>query len=276
MNDLESFAKLVQALHPWRAHLIFVGGWAHRLHTLHPYANKLEFQPIFTRDTDLAFEHSVPLAGSIKAALLDKGFKEEFSGEARPPAAHYKLGSEVSGFYAEFLTPMVGSATRRGGEPNTTMTAAGISAQKIRHLGVLLVDPWVMTVGPVNGIPLDGPVDLQVANPLCFMVQKFLIKKNRTAAKHRQDLLYVFDTIQLFGHMLPHFKESWETVVAPKLDPGEVKTVLQECTESFATVTDAIRGAASIPQDRKVSPEELRATCEFAFQQILSASARKI
>lgn len=108
------------------------------------------------------------------------------------------------------------------------------------------------------------------------MVQKFLIKKKRAPRKHHQDLLYVFDTIQLFGHMLPQFKESWETVVAPALDAGELKTVLQECTESFDTVTDAIRGAASIPQDRKVSPEELRATCEFAFQQILSGSARKI
>jgi hypothetical protein len=269
MNDLEAFAKLVQALDPWRGQLVFIGGWSHRLHTLHPYANQLEFQPIFTKDTDLAFRNEVPLEGSIKDALAEKGFKEDLSGEAKPPVAHYKLGNDTSGFYAEFLTPLVGSGIKRTGEPDATLLAGGISAQKIRHLGVLLTDPWVVTVGQMNGVPLDEPVDLQVANPLCFMLQKFLIKKQRTVDKHRQDLLYVFDTIQLFGHMLPQFKENWEKVIAPSLDEGVYKTITQECSESFNSVTDTIRDAARIPQDRKVDPEEMRATCQYAFQQIL-------
>ncbi len=269
MNDLEAFAKLVQALDPWRGQLVFIGGWSHRLHTLHPRANQLEFQPVFTKDTDLAFHNKVPLEGNIKAALSEKGFKEDLSGAARPPVAHYRLGDGTSGFYAEFLTPLEGSGIKRTGQPDATMIAGGISAQKIRHLGILLTDPWIVRVGPMNGVPLDEPVDLQVANPLCFMVQKFLIKKHRTTHKHRQDLLYVFDTIQLFGHMLPQFKESWEKVIVPSLDAGAVKTVAQECAESFDTVTDAIRDAASIPQDRRVDPEEMRATCQYAFQQIL-------
>jgi hypothetical protein len=187
----------------------------------------------------------------------------------RRPAAHYILGSDTSGFYAEFLTPLVGSGFKRTGETDATMVAGGISAQKIRHLGILLTDPWIVTLGPKNGVPLDEPVDLQVANPLCFMLQKFLIKKQRTADKHRQDLLYVFDTIQLFGHMLPQFKENWENVIAPSLEVGAVKTVVQECGESFNTVTDTIRDAARIPKDRRVDPEELRVTCQYALQHIL-------
>lgn len=269
MNDLEAFAKLVQALDPWRGQLVFIGGWSHRLHTLHPHANQLQFQPVFTKDTDLAFHNKVPLGGNIKAALIEKGFKEDLSGDARPPAAHYRLGNDNSGFYAEFLTPLVGSGLKRTGELDATMLASGISAQKIRHLGILLTDPWIVTVGPMNGVPLDTPVDLQVANPLCFMAQKFLIKKQRTAHKHKQDLLYVFDTIQLFDHMLPQFKENWEKVIAPSLEASEVRAVMQECVDSFKTVTDSIRDAASIPQDRRVDPEEFRATCQYAFQQIL-------
>lgn len=130
MNDLEAFAKLVQALDPWRGRLVFIGGWSHRLHTLHPCASQLEFQPVFTKDTDLAFHNKVPLEGDIKAALIEKGFKEDLSGEARPPIAHYKLGDDTSGFYAEFLTPLVGSGIKRTGEPDATMLAGGISAQK--------------------------------------------------------------------------------------------------------------------------------------------------
>jgi hypothetical protein len=268
MNDFEAFAKLVQAIDPWRGQLIFIGGWGHRLHTLHPSASEVDFQPIFTRDTDLAFANKIPLEGDIKTALVEKGFKEELSGEFKPPTAHYTLGNDQSGFYAEFLTPLVGSGRKRNGEQDATVEKAGISAQKIRHLDILLVDPWFVTVGAENGVPLEASADLQVANPLCFMVQKFLIKQDRKPRKHAQDLLYVHDTIQLFGHLLPDFKASWEKTVGPAL-AGVADTVLKECKESFEHITDTIRDAAAIPQDRKLSPEEFQATCRYAFSEIM-------
>ena len=270
MNDLDAFAKLVQALDPWRGQLVFIGGWGHRLHTLHPKANKLDYQPVFTRDTDLAFHNKTPLEGDIKSALLAKGFKEDLSGDFRPPIASYTLGDEQGGFYAEFLTPLIGSGYKRGGAADATVNAAGISAQKIRHLDILMVDPWTVTVGPQhNEVPLDAPVELQVANPLCFMVQKFLIKNDRKKAKQSQDLLYVYDTIQLFSQHLPEFKDNWEGVVKPALQ-GASETVLRECAESFASVTDELREAASIPQDRKgLTAAEMQSVCKYAFSQIM-------
>ena len=268
MNDFEAFAKLVQAVDPWRGQLIFIGGWGHRLHTFHPLASKLDFQPIFTRDTDLAFANMGLLEGDIKTALAEKGSQEELSGDFRPPTAHYTLGNDQSGFYAEFLTPLVGSGRKRNGEQDATVEKAGISAQKIRHIDILLVEPWIVTVGPKNGVPLETSVDLQIANPLCFMVQKFLIKHSRLPRKQAQDLLYVHDTIQLFGNLLPDFKSDWEKTVGPAL-AGARETVLKECKESFAQVTDTIREAAAIPQDRKISAEELHATCRYAFSEIM-------
>jgi len=270
MNDLEAFAKLVQALDPWRGQLVFIGGWAHRLHTLHPKANKLDYQPVFTRDTDLAFHSKIPLEGDIKSALMAKGFKEQLSGDFRPPTASYTLGDEQHGFYAEFLTPLIGSGYKRGGATDATIQAVGISAQKIRHLDILMVDPWTVIVGPPhNDVPLDAPTELQVANPLCFMVQKFLIKKDRKKAKRSQDLLYVYDTIQLFSQHLPQFKDNWEGVVMPALQ-GASETVLKECAESFASVTDELREAAAIPQDRNgLTASEMQTVCKYAFSQIM-------
>jgi hypothetical protein len=270
MNDLEAFSKLVQALDPWRGQLIFIGGWGHRLHTLHPKANKLDYQPVFTRDTDLAFHSKIPLKGDIKSALLAKGFKEDLSGDFRPPIASYTLGEEQGGFYAEFLTPLIGSRYKRGGAADATLEAAGISAQKIRHLDILMVDPWTVSVGPPhNEVPLDMSTELQVANPLCFMVQKFLIRKDRKKAKQSQDLLYVYDTIQLFFQHLPQFKSDWEKVVKPALR-GSSETVLKECAESFATVTDELREAAAIPQDRKgLTAAEMQTVCKYAFSEIM-------
>lgn len=268
MNDFEAFAKLVQAIDPWRSQLIFIGGWGHRLHTLHPSASKVDFQPIFTRDTDLAFANKAPLEGDIKTALIEKGFQEELAGEFRPPTAHYTLGNEQSGFYAEFLTPLVGSGRKKNGDQDATLAIGGISAQKIRHLDILMVDPWIVKVGPENGMPLKVSFDLQVANPLCFMAQKFLIKQNRPRGKQAQDLLYVHDTIQLFGHLLTDFKASWQKTVGPAL-AGAENTVLNECKEAFEHITDTIRDAAAIPQDRKISPEEFQATCKYAFSEIM-------
>jgi hypothetical protein len=270
MNDLEAFARLAQALAPWTAQLVYVGGWAHRIHRLDPRAAMPEHQAVFTKDTDLAFAGAAPFEGDIKAALANSGFKEELHGEFKPPVARYTLGEESEGFYAEFLTPLVGSGIRRGGAQDATLEKAGISAQKIRHLDVLLVDPWIVKLDPEKGVPLNAPMDIQVANPLAFMVQKFLIQEKRSPKKRAQDILYVYDTIGLFGGQLDVFRMSWKEVIAPAL--RESREVVVRLSESnFSKVTDDIRTAALIPQDRKLTPEEIQMTCQLAFERILAA-----
>lgn len=268
MNELQAFAKLVQALAPWRQQLIFIGGWGHRLHRMDPRANRPDYQPVFTRDTDLAFANREPIAGDIKLALSAQGFQEELRGDHRPPAAHYTLGDEAGGFYAEFLTPLAGSGRRRSGEADATLNKAGISAQKIRHLDVLLVDPWVISIGPQQGVPLSAPTQVRVAHPLCFMVQKFLIQPHRPAHKKAQDVLYIYDTIELFGAQLDDFNAHWHERVAPALGRG-ANEVQKLSTQTFAQVTDTLRDAARIPADRTLSPQQIQATCQYAFQQML-------
>lgn len=268
MNDLEAFARLLQALTPWRQQLILIGGWSHRLHRLDPRANGLDYQPVFTRDTDLAFANKEPLEGDIKQALMQYGVQEELSGDHRPPAAHYTLGDEAGGFYAEFLTPLAGSGRKRSGEADATLSKAGISAQKIRHLDVLLVDPWLISTGPQEGVPLPARMDVQVVNPLCFMVQKFLIQPYRHPNKRAQDVLYVYDTIELFGTLLDEFNAHWHARVAPAL--GDLADEVRKLsTQTFADVNDVVRDAARIPADRKLSPEQIQATCRYAFAHML-------
>ncbi|MDP2153874.1 MAG: GSU2403 family nucleotidyltransferase fold protein [Methylotenera sp.] len=272
MNDLDALAKLVHALSPWREHLVFIGGWAHRVHRLDLRANKLEYQPVFTRDTDLAFDRSAPIVGDIKAALIQHGFKEQLTGEHMPPVAHYTLGDENGGFYAEFLTPLIGSGVKRSGAQDATMLMAGISAQKIRYLDILLVDPWLITLDPKSGVPLASSMDVLVANPLCFMIQKFLIQEYRPAAKQAQDVLYIFDTIELFGALLDDFSEKWKTIISPTLGDKLSRKVLTLSKATFSNVNDVIRNAALIPQNRNLTPEQIQLTCQIAFEQILSTS----
>ena len=270
MNDFAALARLIQAIEPWRVHLVIVGGWAHRLYRFHPMANVPTYQPLLTRDTDLAFANQARLEGDIKSALVQAGFTEEFSGTHQPPVTRYTLGDDDAGFYAEFLTPLQGSEVRRDGKPDATVTKAGITAQKLRHLDILLIDPWQIRVGSKLGFPLPQPIDLQVPNPTGFIVQKLLIQDDRPPAKRAQDVLYIHDALELFGGVLPELGVLWRDTIRPTLSQRTGRRVLDLSRESFSTVTDILRNAARIPQDRTLSPERMRAACELGLEQILS------
>jgi hypothetical protein len=58
----------------------------------------------------------------------------------------------------------------------------------------------------------------------------------------------------------------------PARTARRVKTIVQE---SFAEVTDTVREAARIPQDRRLLPENIQRACEYGLGQILgTAEAR--
>ena len=270
MSEFDDFARLARALAPWSDRLVFVGGWAHRLHRFHPKANVPRFAALLTRDTDIALDVKVPMKDDIKAALARQGFQEELRGDHRPPEASYTLGTENAGFYVEFLTPLAGSGRRRDGSPIANERRAVILAQRVRHLDILLIHPWQVTLDAEHGVPLPEPLNVLVAHPLCFMIQKFLIRESRhTQKKAAQDLLYIHDTIQMFGERLPEFKEAWKGTVAPALGKSGVAEVLKQCEASVSAVDDTLRNAARIPQDRKLDAEEMRLTCQLAFEHIL-------
>ncbi len=97
MEDMEAFARLVTALRPWLGQLVVVGGWAHRLHRLHPLAEPPDHLPLRTRDTDLAFSPDKALAGDVRTALTDAGFTEQLFGDDAPPATHYEPATRTTG-----------------------------------------------------------------------------------------------------------------------------------------------------------------------------------
>lgn len=268
MEDLANFARLVEAVRPWLTHLVIVGGWAHRLHRFHPLATSQEYQPLRTRDVDLAFSLDAPLEGDIRNALKKAGFEEELSGEHTPPVTHYSLGEENAGFYAEFLTVKQGSGVKRDGKPDLTVSKAGITAQKLRHLELLLAAPWNVHVGAENKLPIERAVELVVPNPVSFIVQKLLIHKRRDVDKKAQDVLYIHDTLELFGGSLDKLRTVWESEVRPKMSPKRAKRALATASELFENVTDTIRNAARIPQDRNLQPENLRAAALYGLDEV--------
>jgi hypothetical protein len=92
-QDPDPFDRLVAALGPWLDQVVIVGGRAHQLYRLHPRAQRLEYPPLTTLDTDIAVPAKLPVRGQdIRERLLAHGFTEEFLGDDRPPATHYRPG----------------------------------------------------------------------------------------------------------------------------------------------------------------------------------------
>jgi hypothetical protein len=261
-------ARLIGALRPWLDELVIVGGWAHQLHRVHPLATTLVHPPLRTRDADFAFATAARLDGNIAAALRAAEFTVELSTEYSPPVSRYLLGTEDEGFYAEFLAPLRGSGVKRGGEPDATVSKAGITAQKLRHLEILLIAPWIMNLNRSSEIPLDPPSDIQIANAVSFVVHKLLIHRDRRPDKRPQDILYVHDTLELFGGEFETLRKLWVEHVRPAMVPSSVRAFQGLRGGVFGSVTDTIREAARIPQHRRLVPDDVRRVCEIGLDEI--------
>ena len=269
MSEVDSFARLVDALRPWLGHLVIVGGWSHRLHRLHDLAGIPPYPPLMTLDADVAFSGRSPLTGDIREALRAANFQEAFRGDHTPPVVHYQLGDEEGqGFYAEFLTPLHGGGVRRNGTPDATLRKAGITAQKLRHVDLLLAEPWSVRLSPNEPIPLDPPVDLSIANPVSFIAQKLLIRSKRPADKQAQDALYIHDTLELFGNELHTLRDLWRSSLAHTLPSKIGRTIPELAAKQFGAVDDVIRSAARIPADRSLRPERLQQLCAYGLDAI--------
>lgn len=196
------------------------------------------------------------------------GFHKDFSGEHTPPITQYRLGGDDQGFFAEFLTPLHGSGLKRNGQPDVSVAKAGVTAQKLRHLDLLLVEPWNVQLTKEIGVPVSSPVQVMLPNPVTFIAQKLLIQKHRKPDKKAQDALYIHDTLELFGGELTALKALWQEKVRPTLLDKTARTVDELQREQFGTVTDVIRNAARIPQDRVVTAERLQVACAYGLGEI--------
>lgn len=220
-SDLEPFSRLVDALRPWLGQIVFVGGWAHRLYRERPEAASVTYDPLRTDDADLALDaKTLRTTQSIRTRLIERGFSETMSGDDQPPVTRYELGGKEAGFYAEFLTPLVGGDRRRDGSRDVTERVAGVVAQRLRYLDVLLVAPWVVRATTEAGFTLSEGATLQIPNPVSYLVQKVLIHDRRKPQERAKDVLYVHDTIELFAGALPDLRRLWLESVSRRPRPG--------------------------------------------------------
>jgi hypothetical protein len=268
-SDAEHFARLIDALHPWLDEVAIIGGWAHRLYRLHALTQPLDYEPLGTFDTDVAVPAELSVADTdLRHRLMESDFREELLGDTKPPVAHYYVANDKSGFYAEFLTPLMGGYIKRDGKRDETATIAGVAVQKLRHLELLLHAPWEVTISAANGYPTAEERRVRIPNVAAFLAQKILIHNKRDRADKAKDILYVHDTFEAFGGNLPAAREAWQARVKPILHPKTAREVEDASKAYFERVDDNIREAARIAVGRNLSPEALCEVCRYGWTQV--------
>lgn len=150
-----------------------------------------------------------------------------------------------------------------------TTQVAGVNSQQLRFIELLLNNPWTVEL-PAEDFGLPAPKSIRIANPVGFVVQKLLIHGKRRSDDQAKDILYIHDTLQMFGACLDDLQDEWVGRVRPGLHSKAAKTIETAHIWVFSDVTDAIRAAASIPADRRLTPEALRAACQYGLRQIVA------
>ncbi|MBI1805422.1 MAG: hypothetical protein HYR76_00030 [Ignavibacteria bacterium] len=253
--------------------VMIIGGWAHRLYRLHPSAQRIEYVPLTTLDTDIAVPARLKVIDTdMRERLIAHGFEEERLGSDQPPATYYRLGDANTGFYAEFLTPLYGPEHGRDGKAKATRRVAGVVSQQLRHLEILLLNPWTVSLSGSNGFPFEDPKELRIPNPVSFLAHKVLIHKKRMRAKFAKDVLYIHDTLEIFGARLDNLNLEWRSEVKPKIHLNAVRKVQRAATDLFGQLNDPIRDAARMTGARKLSAEAVRERCNFGLAQIFNRS----
>jgi hypothetical protein len=267
--EYASLARLVESLRPWLPQIVVVGGWAHRLHRLHPLAQQLPYEPLATLDADIALPAGFKVSGDeIYQRLVSNGFEAEFLGHHKPPAAHYRLNEPGVEFYAEFVAPLAGSAVSRDGRSKATQRVGGISSQILRYVEILLAKPWSVALFAHNDFPLGHEARVQIANPVCFLAQKILIHGRRNRQDRAKDILYMHDTIETFAGRIDELSAEWATNIRPLVHVNSARTIRRAAASLFGEVTDPIRSASRIVQGRTLPPEAIRETCSLGFTRV--------
>ena len=136
-------------------------------------------------------------------------------------------------------------------------------SHQLRYVELLLHRPW--TVGVQEQL-FSGAV--KVANPVSFIAQKILIQGRRPSDDRAKDILYVHDTLQLFGSRLAELKRE-ATSLSQRLQTRQRSALARAPQSLFGEVTDDIRRAARIAGPRIPSPEAIREACQYGLEQLM-------
>jgi len=269
------FVRVVTTLRPYLDQLVVVGAWCHRLLRFHARATAPGFPPLMTEDADVATpERLRPSARSLDALLVDGGFTPRLSGEGPRPISRYVPVDDPTGLYVEFIAPLRGSGYNRKGELDDILAVAGISAQKLRYVELLLFEPWTLRLTGQIGFPVVGEeLPILVANPASYLAQKVLsLHRRRSGPKRPKDALYIHDTLMMFGAELGTLRDDAARVLQllPPATRREFQVLRTSLFQNSALLVEAAMIAKATGRANPPTSERLAIVCTTGLAQVFA------
>lgn len=259
-DEVDVLRRLLRAVGGVVPGFVIAGGQAARLLRLHPLATRLEWQPLLTTDTDVASTDKGHQGSDLARALAAEGFTAAFEGDDVPPRTHYLRGSAE----IEFIVPDIARRHSSG----VTVEILGASAQKVKNLEPLLVEPTVLEVPGVGRVP--------VPNPAGYIIQKVLtVTDRRDFLKRGKDALYVHDALRLFtvnGHIHREVVSLAERVVST-LTKKQKSRLLQTAAKLGDAGTDFVVESARQAEGRPGlhTPKALALANRLGLEELLGS-----
>jgi len=274
LPDQHGFVRIARALAPYLDQLVIGGAWCHRLLHFHPLANPSSFTTLMTEDADMVAHKRIQEGSrSIDGALVAGGFRRKLVG-GDPPIVKYYPEDDDAGMYVEFIAPLQGSGYTRKGAPDDLLKIAGVTAQKLLYVDLLLFEPWQLELSAQHGFDVGSDeLVVRVAGPGSYLAQKVLtLKRRQTLAKKPKDALYIHDTLLLFGPALNELRQQGAGVL--DLLPAKTRRTFHELRVELFNgddlVTSAAAIAASTGRASPPSPAAIRDACTVGLAQIFA------
>lgn len=270
-DEVEALRRVHAVVSKVPGAFVIVGGWAAHLLRRHPLARPPNFDPIRTEDLDVAGpERLTKKSDGLQELIRQQGFVPEYRSEDRPPVTRYVL-KDGGGFELEFIAPLRGGEHRRDGTLDATADLQGISAQKLRNVELLLLEPIELPMPELG----HGAAFL-VVNPASFILQRLLVLPARTSSSKRgKDALYVHDILQLFTHLgrIQHqvIEQAHRVIQAlSKKQWGQIRaTVLTLGDPASGPIKEAARIASNSLRPDSPSPQAIAVACRLGLAELL-------
>jgi hypothetical protein len=111
---------------------------------------------------------------------------------------------------------------------------------------------------------------LQVVNPIAYLVQKLLVLPTR-GEKQGKDLLYIFDTLTIFGSSLAQLGDEAPGLIE-KLTPKQTRSI-RSCAQRLCFLETKVSHEAEIiaasQRNRAPSSSQIVGACELGLRRVL-------
>jgi len=213
----EFLGHVLRGISPYLDTLVLVGGFAVWLCRFHPRAAQTEIVPLRTFAVDLAAPPEVrSMAGrSLSDLVAAAGLQPTFFGDQIPPVMKFFPVRESTSprdnpadqYCVEFFTPLTGRTAGRAGRVSPTKEIQkGITAQRLRYLHLLMVDPWRVSLKVLPGMKgkADERIRVKVPHPGLFVAHKILISDEAGRREKRgKDMAFLYEVLALFRRDIP-------------------------------------------------------------------------